>query len=94
MAEMNVNNSARHMTIRHRGRGAQVWIYLGKMLRMFVYQNDWKVLPMAALIAGLVGMVYTILGYIGLVFAFCVIRKRLQQSRETRDNSTDPGAAN
>ena len=31
--------------------------YLGKMLRMFVYQIDWKVLPMAAIIAGLVGMV-------------------------------------
>ena len=43
--------------IRHRGRGAQVFIYLGKLLRMFVYQSDWKVLPMAALIAGLVGMV-------------------------------------
>ena len=57
MAEMNANNKARGMTIRHRGRGAQVWIYLGKMLRMFVYQNDWKVLPMAAIIAGLVGMV-------------------------------------
>ena len=42
---------------RHRARGAQVWICLGKLLRMFVYQNDWKVLPMAALIAGLVGMV-------------------------------------
>ncbi len=49
--------SQRQMMIRHRGRGAQVLIYLGKMLRMFIYQNDWKVLPMAALIAGLVGMV-------------------------------------
>ena len=57
MAEINVNKTRHRMTIRHRGRGAQVWIYLGKMLRMFVYQNDWKVLPMAALIAGLVGMV-------------------------------------
>ena len=45
------------LRLRHRGRGAQVVIYLGKLLRMFVYQNDWKVLPMAALIAGLVGMV-------------------------------------
>ena len=27
------------------------------VLRMFVYQNDWKVLPMAALIAGLLSMV-------------------------------------
>ena len=47
----------RQFRARHRGRGAQVWIYLGKLLRMFVYQSDWKVLPMAALIAGLVGMV-------------------------------------
>ena len=42
---------------RHRGRGAQLWIYLGKFLRMFLYQNDWKVLPMAAAIAGLLAMV-------------------------------------
>ncbi len=40
--------------IRYRGRIAQVGIYLGKLLRMFVYQSDWKALPMAALIAGLV----------------------------------------
>ena len=47
----------RHITLRYRGRGSQIWIYLGKFLRMFVYQNDWKVLPMAAVIAGLVAMV-------------------------------------
>ena len=47
----------RRMAIHHRGRSAQIGIYFGKMLRMFVYQSDWKVLPMAALIAGLVGMV-------------------------------------
>ena len=57
MAEMNLRDRARQIIVRHRGRGAQIGIYLGKMLRMFVYQNDWKVLPMAALIAGLVGMV-------------------------------------
>ena len=57
MSEANVNKPARQLAIRHRGRGAQVSIYFGKLLRMFVYQNDWKVLPMAALIAGLVGMV-------------------------------------
>ena len=50
-------SSATNVTIRHRGRGSQVRIYFGKLLRMFLYQNDWKVLPMAALIAGLVGMV-------------------------------------
>ncbi len=53
MSDMN----SRQFKALHRGRGAQVWIYLGKLLRMFVYQSDWKVLPMAALIAGLVGMV-------------------------------------
>ena len=43
--------------IRYRGRRSQILIYLGKFLRMFVYQNDWKVLPMSAVIAGLVAMV-------------------------------------
>ena len=42
---------------RHRGRFAQIRIYLGKFLRMFIYQNDWKVMPMAAVIAALVGLV-------------------------------------
>ena len=41
-------------TLQYRGRAAQTWIYLKKLIRMFVYQNDWKMLPMAALIAGLV----------------------------------------
>ncbi len=40
--------------LRYRGRIAQVGIYLGKLLRMFIYQSDWKALPMAALIAALV----------------------------------------
>ena len=39
---------------KHRGRLSQTGIYLGKFLRMFVYQNDWKVLPMCAVIAGAV----------------------------------------
>ncbi|WP_026516000.1 ABC transporter permease [Butyrivibrio sp. MC2021] len=39
---------------KHRGRFAQTFIYLGKLFRMFLFQNDWKVLPMAAIIAGLV----------------------------------------
>ncbi len=38
----------------YRGRFAQVGIYFRKLLRMCVYQSDWKVLPMAALIAGVV----------------------------------------
>jgi hypothetical protein len=44
-------------TIRHKGRLAQAWIYFGKFLRMFVYQNDWKVLPMGAVIAAVVTFV-------------------------------------
>ncbi|MBQ6322527.1 MAG: ABC transporter permease [Lachnospiraceae bacterium] len=61
MPDMNALKSSvrgqREFHARHRGRGSQIWIYLGKMLRMFVYQNDWKVLPMSALIAALVGLV-------------------------------------
>ncbi len=41
-------------TVRHRGRIYQTFIYLGKLFRMFLFQSDWKVLPMAAIIAGLV----------------------------------------
>ncbi|WP_022765405.1 ABC transporter permease [Butyrivibrio sp. XPD2006] len=41
-------------SVRHRGRVSQTFIYLGKLFRMFLFQNDWKVLPMAAVIAGLV----------------------------------------
>ena len=58
MTEMTVNEAGRRSRrFRHRCRGSQVSIYLGKFLRMFVYQNEWKVLPMAAVIAGLVAMV-------------------------------------
>ncbi len=41
----------------HSGRFSQTFIYLGKLFRMFIFQSDWKVLPMAALIAGLVSYV-------------------------------------
>ena len=57
MAEVNVNQTTKMRKVRHRGRGSQVPIYLGKQLRFFVNQSDWKVLPMAAIIAGLVSMV-------------------------------------
>ena len=43
--------------LRYCGRLAQTRIYLGKCIRMFVYQNDWKVLPIGALIAALVTFV-------------------------------------
>ena len=45
------------MTGGHRGRLAQIPIYLGKDFRMFIFQNDWKVLPMSALIAALIALV-------------------------------------
>ena len=44
--------------IKHRGRFSQVFIYLGKLFRMFIFQNDWKVFPMAAVIAGLEAFPY------------------------------------
>ena len=40
--------------LKHTGHMAQTGIYLGKLFRMFVFQSDWKVMPMAAIIAGLV----------------------------------------
>ena len=40
--------------VRHKGRFRQIPIYLGKFFRMFIYLDDWKVLPMSAVIAGLV----------------------------------------
>ena len=43
--------------IKYRGRIAQIWIYLKKFLRMFIYQSDWKVLPIGAIIAALVTLV-------------------------------------
>lgn len=46
-----------HNGVRHIGRAEQTWIYFGKLVRMFIYENDWKVLPMAALIAGVVSFV-------------------------------------
>ena len=41
----------------HRGRLLQIPIYLNKMFRMFIYMDDWKVLPMSALVAGAVCLV-------------------------------------
>lgn len=50
-------NSVAQDATKHRGRFSQVFIYLGKLFRMFIFQNDWKVLPMSALISGLVSFV-------------------------------------
>ena len=40
--------------LRYRGRIGQVGLYLGKFMRVFIFQNDWKVLPMGAVIAAVV----------------------------------------
>ncbi|MCR5099723.1 MAG: ABC transporter permease [Butyrivibrio sp.] len=53
----NNNTNESNSRVRHLGHFGQTIIYLGKLFRMFVFQNDWKVLPMAALIAGLVSFV-------------------------------------
>ncbi len=39
------------------GRLAQVKIYLGKFFRIFIYEADWKVLPMAVVVSALVASV-------------------------------------
>ena len=57
MPEANTTEKKRVRRIHHTGRGSQVLIYLGKQLRFFINENDWKVLPMAAIIAALVAMV-------------------------------------
>ena len=42
--------------LKHVGRMRQTRIFLGKLFRMFIYQRDWKLLPMAAVIAGAVAI--------------------------------------
>ena len=41
----------------YKGRIRQIPIYLGKCFRAFIYMDDWKVVPMAAIIGGLVSFV-------------------------------------
>lgn len=43
--------------LKYSGRVAQIGIYFRKFLRMFVYQSDWKVLPIGAIIAALITLV-------------------------------------
>ncbi len=57
MSEVQGTKDVRRRRIRHKGRASQILIYLGKQIRFFINENDWKVLPMAAIIAALVGMV-------------------------------------
>ena len=44
-------------SLNYKGRIGQIFIYLGKFFRMFIYQSDWKVLPFGALIAAVVTFV-------------------------------------
>jgi len=43
--------------LKYCGRVSQIGIYFRKFLRMFVYQSDWKVLPISAVIVALVTLV-------------------------------------
>ena len=45
------------MEKQHTGRISQTLIYIGKLFRMFVFQSDWKVLPMSAVIAAILAYV-------------------------------------
>ena len=57
MAELNTASAAPVRKIRYKGRGSQILVYLGKQLRFFIHESDWKVLPLAAVVAALVAMV-------------------------------------
>ena len=57
MSENNTSGTVRTRKVRYKGRRSQILIYLGKQLRFFVNENDWKVIPMAAIISALVSMV-------------------------------------
>ena len=57
MADNNTNVNQNEISadkLKYRGRIRQIPIYIGKMFRMFVFQSDWKVIPMATFIAILV----------------------------------------
>ena len=56
MADSNHNDSTNKLNIRYMGRLGQAVVYFGKLVRVFIYQNDWITLPMSALIAGLVSL--------------------------------------
>ena len=49
------NNNTIQLKLRHASGLEQIGIYFGKFLRMFIYQNDWLMVMMAALVAVLVG---------------------------------------
>ena len=42
---------------KHTGRIGQIWIYLGKLFRIFLHERGWKVFPMAAIVSLIVASV-------------------------------------
>ncbi len=50
-------NTKEKSDYKYTGHIGQTFIYLFKLFRIFIFRNDWKVLPMAAVIAGMVSMV-------------------------------------
>ena len=67
MSEASAAGKKRFRRIRHRGRVSQILIYLGKQLRFFINESDWKVLPMAAVIAALVVCKFGVIAFVGLL---------------------------
>ena len=57
MSEVNERMDTVEREYNHRGRTSQIPIYLKKQLRFFIFESDWKVLLMAAIIAALVSLV-------------------------------------
>lgn len=55
MSDGNEKKMKIQLDIRHMGRVGQTGVYFGKFLRMFIYQSGWVVIPMAAIVAALVG---------------------------------------
>ena len=52
-----MSRNAEGEAVRYRGRRAQIPLYLKKFFRMFLFMNDWKVIPMAALVAAVTSIV-------------------------------------
>ena len=65
--------------LKYTGRLGQTFIYLLKLLRIFIFQSDWIVLPMAAVIAAMVsiavgsGLFQTMEGTLQGTFALCCV---------------------
>ncbi len=57
MAEISTAKTLPKRKVQYNGRGKQMMVYLGKQVRLFINQSDWKVLPMAGIIAALVAVV-------------------------------------